>query len=440
VEKTGSKQRAALRLGCSKRSIDRYIAGYLAEGKAFFAHGNQGRQPANTIAEELAERVTALYYEKYSGASFAHYAEMLREREGISMSLSSIRRILTSAGIVSPQAFRKTKRQLVAKQKSKASHAENAMEPAPDRTVAPKDAHPRRPRSAYFGEIIQMDASLHPWFGDQKATLHIAVDDATGTIVGAWFDKQETLRGYYAVVHQILTNYGIPYKFYTDRRTVFEYRKSKSQDTGEDSYTQFGYACMQLGAELATTSVPQAKGRVERLISTMQTRLSVELRLEGIASIEQANAFLPRFVVHYNARFAFERHSVPSVFETGPSPEQIDRILAVVAPRTVDAGHSIRFENNFYHTVNDGGMVISFRKGTKGLVIRTFSVLLYFSAMNRIFALVAVPLHAPVSANFSLPEPAPEPRRLYIPPLTHPWKHASFLAFLSKQAARSSSN
>ena len=50
-------------------------------------------------------------------------------------------------------------------------------------------------------------------------------DDDTGMIVGAWFDKQETLSGYYHVFRQILTDYGIPYMLYTDRRTVFEYRQ-----------------------------------------------------------------------------------------------------------------------------------------------------------------------------------------------------------------------
>ena len=73
--------------------------------------------------------------------------------------------------------------------------------------------------------MIQMDASIHHWFGLEKAQLHIAVDDATGTIVGAYFDKEETLKGYYNVFYQILRNYGIPYMFYTDRRTVFEYKQ-----------------------------------------------------------------------------------------------------------------------------------------------------------------------------------------------------------------------
>ncbi len=70
-----------------------------------------------------------------------------------------------------------------------------------------------------------MDASEHLWFGDKKTQLHIAVDDSTGAIVGAYFDLQETLNGYYNVLSQILKNHGIPYMFFTDRRTVFEYKK-----------------------------------------------------------------------------------------------------------------------------------------------------------------------------------------------------------------------
>ena len=41
-----------------------------------------------------------------------------------------------------------------------------------------------------------MDASEFIWFGDQKSTLHGAIDDATGAIK-LYFDKQETLKGYY---------------------------------------------------------------------------------------------------------------------------------------------------------------------------------------------------------------------------------------------------
>lgn len=98
--------------------------------------------------------------------------------------------------------------------------------------------------------------------GNNKTQLHAAIDDATGAIIGAYFDHQETLNGYYNVLEQILKTRGIPYMFFTDRRTVFEYKKKKSPSVEEDTFTQFGYACKQLGIEIKTSSVPEAKGRV----------------------------------------------------------------------------------------------------------------------------------------------------------------------------------
>ena len=62
---------------------------------------------------------------------------------------------------------------------------------------------------------------LFPLHLVDKSQLHIAVDDATGAIAGAYFDAQEMLDGYYHVLEKILKTYGIPYMFYTDRRTVF---------------------------------------------------------------------------------------------------------------------------------------------------------------------------------------------------------------------------
>ena len=83
------------------------------------------------------------------------------------------------------------------------------------------NAHSRRPRCAYFGELQQMDATPYEWVHGQVWHLHLAIDDASGIVTGAWFDTQETLNGYYHVLEQILTDYGIPYKFLTDKRSVF---------------------------------------------------------------------------------------------------------------------------------------------------------------------------------------------------------------------------
>ena len=145
--------------------------------------------------------------------------------------------ILESEHILSPRVT-KAKRKRIKKELAEAQKAAKTKKEAvkiQQNLVAIEDAHSRRPKSAYFGELEQMDASPYEWFGGKKTTLHIAVDDATGIITGAYFDEQETLNGYYHIYHQILTNYGIPYKFFTDRRTVFTYKKKNSPDIEDDT-------------------------------------------------------------------------------------------------------------------------------------------------------------------------------------------------------------
>jgi transposase len=435
VDHGGNKHRAALTLGCSKRTIDRYIAGYKSDGKEFFIHGNRDRQPAHALAENEKSDIFDLYTNKYSDANFAHFTELLEREEDICVSESTVRKILFASDILSPKANRKTRRRHTAMLKAQLSAAKTKKEAdtLQAKIVNAEEAHPRRPRCSNFGEMIQMDASLHDWTDSCKWTLHLAIDDATGVIVGAWFEKQETLRGYYQVFSQILHHYGIPYMFYTDRRTVFEYRKNGSPDAADDSFTQFSYACKQLGVLIKTTSIPQAKGRIERLNQTMQSRLPIELRLEGVTTIEQANNYLPRFIVQHNARFALPTHSIPSVFVTQPSQEIIDLTLAVLTERTVDTGHCIRFENNYYRTVDKGGNPVYFYKGTKGLVIRTFSGVLFFSAADRVLALEEIPLHERSSKNFDFPPPKVKTKKHYIPPANHPWRLDTFSSFLKKQ-------
>jgi hypothetical protein len=373
-------------------------------------------------------------------ANFAHFTEQIREGHNLQVSESTVRNILSAREILSPKANRKTKRALARKLEAElgGAAANKALKSAKARLIEAECAHPRRPRCSKFGEMIQMDASLHLWFGDRKATLHLAIDDATGIIVGAWFDLQETLQGYYHVLFQILATYGIPYMFYTDRRTVFEYRRSASADTADDSFTQFSYACNQLGVQIKTTSIPQAKGRVERLNQTMQSRLPVELRLKGVTAIEQANEYLPQFIAKYNARFALDRNSIPSVFEVQPPPEKIDLTLAVVAERTVDPGHSIRFNNLYYRTLDQNGLPVFFCGGTKGLVIRSFSRSLFFSSEDRISALEEIPAHERASKNFDVARAEPKPIKRYIPPPAHPWRLQAFSAFTRKLSSNPS--
>ena len=412
----GNKDRAALTLGCTKRHINRMLAGYRREGKAFFVHGNRGRKPATTIPEETRNTVVDLYRNKYYQANFRHYTELLEERENIRISPSSVAKILEAESILSPRVTKarkkRIKKELLIKKENASSKKEADAIQA--NLVAVEDAHSRRPRCAYFGEMQQMDASPYEWVPGQTWHLHLAIDDATGTVTGAWFDTQETLSGYYHVFHQILTNYGIPYQFFTDRRTIFTYKQKNSPSLDEDTYTQFAYACKQLGVLLESSSVPQAKGRVERLNQTLQSRLPVELRLAGITTIEGANEFLHSYIKKFNAKFSLPIHHTKSVFVEQPSDETINLILAVLNERTVDCGHCIRFQNQHYRMLDNRGLQVHYRNGTKTMVIQAFDGSLYCCVNDKeIYALEKVPERYPSSKNLDAEQPAQKPKKKY---------------------------
>lgn len=158
----------------------------------------------------------------------------------------------------------------------------------------------------------------------------MAVDDAKGTAVGSYFDTLETLNAYYHVFYRILTNYGIPTMFYTDKATVFEYKRKNTAFDDEDAFTQFSYACHQLGIEIETTSMAQAKGRVERLNKTFQSRLLIELRRAHITSIDAANEFLNQYAKEFNEQFALRLNTTQNVFETQPTNKKINTTLSEI--------------------------------------------------------------------------------------------------------------
>lgn len=438
VETKGNKLNAEMKIGCTRRHLNRLIEGYNTHGKAFFQHGNKNRKPVTTIDDSIKQDIVDLYRNKYYDANFTHYTECLAKFEKIHVSESSVRNILDAAFILSPKATRKAKRKMKEKlsalkntttSKQKVKDIEFAL-------INIEEAHPRRPRCAYFGEMLQMDASLHHWFGQEKSQLHIAIDDATGNIVGAYFDKQETLNGYYNVFYQILSKYGIPYMFYTDRRTVFEYKQKKSTSLEADTFTQFSYACHQLGVDIKTTSIPQAKGRVERLFQTLQSRLPVELRLKGITTIDEANVFLNSYIKEYNHQFATDHNHTKSVFEKQPTSEKINHILAVISNRKIDNGHCIRYNKEYYIPIGGDGMPKHFYKGTKALVIKAFDQQLYTTINDTVYALKLIPSHEHSSINFDKISKVSKPLKKKIPSMSHPWRQVTFANFAKKQKHR----
>ena len=433
---TANKDRAALILGCTKRHINRMIQGYIKDGKAFFIHGNK---PATTIRPDVRSQVIDLYRTKYYKANFEHYTELLKKHEGISISSSSVMSILESEYILSPKATKAKRRRIkqALRAKKQAATSKKELSQIQANLVAVEDAHSRRPRCAYFGELLQMDATPYEWVPGQIWHLHLAIDDASGVVTGAWFDTQETLNGYYHVFEQILTDYGIPYKFLTDKRTVFTYKKKGALSDDKDTYTQFAYACKQLGIQLESSSIPQAKGRIERLNQTLQSRLPIEFRLAGVTDINNANEFLYHYIKEFNEKFSLPCNGIKSVFEKQPSKEKINLTLAVLTERTVDAGHAIQFEKKFYKMVDNKGMQTHYRKGTKVMLIKAFDRSLFACVNDKdIYALEEIPPHEHKSKDLDADYKQPEPRKPYIPPMNHPWRLGAFYKFVHSQPHR----
>jgi len=445
VETTGNKNTASIKLKCSRRNINILIKKYINEGKDGFVHGNKNRVPSNAISEDLKSTIIFLYENKYDGANWKHFKELLAEKENIYISYNSLYILLKGKGaMISPMCTRRIKNErakLIRKKNQlniKLTEYESELVVCTN-ILDPKESHARISRAKYFGEILQMDASDHKWFNNEKSQLHAAIDDSTGIIVGAYFDKQETLNGYYHVLDQILSNYGVPCKFLTDNRTVFEYKQKKNPSLEKDYFTQFGYACHQFGIDIETSSVAQRKGRIERLWGTLQSRLITELKLAGIRTIEEANKFLELYIIKFNQQFSLPYDNTKNSFESKPSKEQINNILSICSTRIFDNGCSIKYKNKYYQPFNNRDILINFYRGTKCLVIETYDNKLICSVENiankefKTYILKEVPLRKTYSKELDFSLNVVKTNIPHIPKMSHPWKRASFIEYVNKQ-------
>ena len=187
---------ASAKLGRSEKTIRRYKKELLENPDATLAHKNLGREPVNKTDHE---KIWNLYATKYYGMNITFFCEKLEENEGIRISEGLVRLVFKEHDEFSVRAWHRTKNELRKRLRELKKLTKQQKEVLVQLEAEPyvRTTHPTQPRSKYFGEELQMDASQHLWFGTTKTHLHTAIDDATGMIVGAWFDAQETRNGYY---------------------------------------------------------------------------------------------------------------------------------------------------------------------------------------------------------------------------------------------------
>jgi transposase len=314
--------RAAELLDLTPRQIKRLKARYRQGSAAALAHVSRGRSSPRRLPEPTRARILQLVRTRYVGFNDRHLCEKLCEVEGFSLGRETLRRLLRSAGIGSPRKRRTP------------SHRQ------------------RRLARAREGEMLLLDASLHPWLEDRgpQLTLLGFLDDATRKVLAAEFFPSEDARGYFRLLRRLLRRYGIPLSLYGDQHSVFvrndDHWSLEEQLAGKRQPTQFGRALEQLGVTYIAAHSPQAKGRIERLWGTFQDRLTSELRLAGAADPESAHAVLRRFLPDYNRRFA----RAPRTPETAwrPAPENLDRICCFMHQRCVSNDNVVQWEGRSF--------------------------------------------------------------------------------------------
>jgi hypothetical protein len=213
--------------------------------------------------------------------------------------------------------------------------------------------HQRRPRRPHQGELVQIDGSPHDWFEGRGpyCTLIVFIDDATSRLLALRFAPAETTQAYMETLSDYLSLHGRPVALYSDKHSIF--RVNHPDREGE--LTQFTRALKTLDIEPIHANSPQAKGRVERANLTLQDRLVKELRLRGISSIDEANAFLPAFMADYNARFAVEPQSpVDAHRPVLHCADELALTLCLHHTRKLSKNLTVQFKNREYQLQGRG--------------------------------------------------------------------------------------
>jgi hypothetical protein len=307
---------AARLLRLTPRHVRRLLQRLQQGGDAALIHGLRGHPSNHRKAAKLRRRVLQVYRKDYHdfGPTFA--AEKLAER-GLEVSPDTLRRWLLAEGLWQPQRRRDQHRS-------------------------------RRPRRACFGELVQMDTSIHDWTegrGENMVLIHM-IDDATSHLLARFYDADNVLN-HMDLLLRWLQAHGRALALYTDRHSIFE-----PQDKGQalpDAETQFGRALRELGIELIRAHSPQAKGRVERSFGTAQDRVVKEMRLAKVKTIVGANALLDEgLLAKHNRMFSVPPREAGDAHRGLGTAFNVAAILSLQQQRTVANDYTVRFENRHY--------------------------------------------------------------------------------------------
>ena len=325
VEKRLKQGRAARQLGITARQVRRLVKRYREEGEVGLISSRRGQPSNNRLKGSTKQRIIKLVYEHYSDFGPTLACEKLIERHELTVSRETLRQWMATEGLWVP----KNPKQIPVFQ--------------------------MRERRARQGELVQIDGSPHDWFEgrSERCTLLVFIDDATGGLCHLRFVPAETTQAYMNALKCYLYCYGRPVSFYSDCHGVF--RVNTKEPQSGNGLTQFGRALERLDIEAIHARTPQAKGRVERANKTLQDRLVKELRLRGINTPEQGNAFLNDYMALHNQRFAvLPRNAEDAHRPLLHSDDELALILSRQSQRTLSKNLICQYKNTQYQVTGTG--------------------------------------------------------------------------------------
>ena len=326
-DKLISVHRAAELLGVSHRQAKRLWKRYREGGEQAVIHRGRGKLSNNCIEAERKQQVLNRYREVYQGFGPTLAAEKLVEEDGLGpISRETLRLWLLEAGL-----WRRHRRRSPYRKRREPKH--------------------------HFGELLQLDGSHHPWFGEEhnSCCLMNLVDDATG-ITLAIVSEQETTEAAMRILWAWIDLYGIPLALYCDLKNVYLCHDREptleEQLQGKLPKTAFGLACEKLGIEIISAYSPQAKGRVERKHGVYQDRFVKELRLRGAKTIAEANMILQGgFIEKLNKKFAHVPLAQEDLHIRLSAHQDLRDIFCFEQERSVGHDWVVRNDNHFYQLI-----------------------------------------------------------------------------------------
>jgi transposase len=304
--------------GMSVRSMQRKRQAYVDHGYNGLFDKRRGKISYHRVPMAAAERVLALYRDKYPDFNVRHFHEKLKESEDISLSYSWVKQALQGAG-------------LVARKKKRGPHRR------------------RRPRRPLPGMLLHIDGSKHRWFQDDRYyDLLVVLDDATSRIYYAQLVAEESTRTVMTALREVIEREGLFCALYSDRASHFFVTPKAGEPVDKSRLTQVGRALKELGVQMIPAYSPQARGRSERSFGTWQSRLPQELRLAGIATVEQANRFLrERYIAEFNHKFTVKAAERGTAFRRCGRSD-LDWIFSIQTERVVAKDNTVAIRDQWW--------------------------------------------------------------------------------------------